>query len=386
MYKNVFIPISIVISCLFLTLIVLTCISDAQTKLLECDSNWTDCSGVPWIRDSSYGYNDSCSLRSGPIEVMGLSGICRNFQGPGEIKFMWRTDTSSKLGTMAFFVDGIKRNECNSNNWINANYSFRSDKIYFLEWRFIKISTDRWKGHGWLDDIILLPSDVEKNNPQEKESGPFTPIKEPPYNNTTIIIARAEKGISKPEELVFPSIQQAINSIKEKGRVLVFKGDYEENIIINRSIELIGFYNSTLKYKHYENATIQITSNDTLISGLTIIGGTECINASTYNIKNIIIKNNNLKANSSVIVLKGFSDWYLINNTINIDLPRQSKNCVDLDEIPENPKDHIYDNKLYNSRRGVFAPKCPSNISINFTDLIKPQCLNGIYEEVKYED
>jgi hypothetical protein len=387
MYKNIFIHISIVTSSLFLTLIIFTCISDAQTKLLERDSNWTDCSGVPWILDSSSGYNDSFSLRSGPIEVMGLSGICRNFQGPGEVKFMWRTDTSPKLGTMVFFVDGIERNECNSNTWISANYSLRSDRIYLLEWRFVESSPDRWNGHAWLDDITFLPMEMHQGHSNENGHKPeFVPQPQTKNNtpggtgNLSENITRAEKGVV--------SIQQAIDNVAENGKVLVFKGDYEENIRINKSIELIGFYNSTIKCKNKNEPTIQITSDDTLISGCTIIGETESINASSYNIKNITIKNNTLIAYDSVIVFKGFTEFYIINNTINKGANRRCVNSIYLDNISESVVGRIYNNSIYCSYNGVRVPKSYPRDIDNTTKLlnaiINQSFVPGKYEEVDY--
>jgi hypothetical protein len=396
-------------SFLFLLLIIFSGISEAQSYFVDCsqDYYWRDCSSITWIRDSSYGYDDNKSLRSGPIKGTGYSSICRDFQGPGEVKFKWKTDIPTKLGTMVLFVDGIERNECNSTAWIDANYSFRSDKIYFLEWRFIKNSLDKWKGHGWIDDIIFSPSEMSQLSNDSGISSISYKNSLQPENDTRInqnktitsntknaditnkfvqnsTITRAEEGIFNPDKLIFPSIQQAIDNVTENGRVFISKGYYEENIIITKSIELVGFYNSTIKYLNKEKATIQIMSNDTKITGLRVEGR---INASS-SIKNINITSNII---NSVypwpgITLMGVSDWYIINNTINEKLKSRNKYCIYLDKIPENLDGRIYGNILSNSEIGVRAPLSADNIMRNFNRIIKDQCIpSTVGEEAIYE-
>jgi hypothetical protein len=415
--KFYFIYISIIASFLFLLPIIFSGISEAQSYFLDCsqDYYWGDCSSITWIKDSSYGYDDNKSLRSGPIKGTGYSSICRNFQGPGEVKFKWRTDISPKLGTMVLFVDGIERNECNSTAWIDANYSFRSDKIYFLEWRFIKNSADKWKGHGWIDDIIFSPSEMPQllkvndigtycgNNwqPENKtsinkstESSKSNPKNANLTNNfgQNNAITRAEKGISNPDKLIFPSIQQAIDNATENGSVFVCKGNYEENIIITKPIELIGFYNSTIKYMYKEKATIQIRSNGTKITGLTVegrINASISSNSTISTMKSINITGNIIDTTYPWpgITLMGFSDWYIINNTIKHKLKSRNKYCIYLDKIPENLEGRIYGNRLSYSEVGVRAPlSTAAEIRKNFNKIINLQCSpTTIGEEVFYE-
>lgn len=399
---------SLVILLMFLAF---SWMSNAQSYSMDCsqDYNWSDGSGVPWIRDSFNGYDDNSSLRSGPIEVMGLSSICRKFQGPGEVKFRWMTDIPSKLGTLVFLVDGFERNEYTSNGWVDANYSFRSNKTYWLEWRFIKISNAKWMGHAWLDDIIFLHAGMPKSleNP-ENYTITYTkshPVTNPPgacsskqkyiYTLRNKAVTIAKSGIFNPEESIFPSIQQAIDNVTENGKVLVFKGYYEENILINKSINLIGFYNSTIKYLNKENATIRISSNNVSIVGCIIEGGREAINASIDSIsnisdnRNINISNNiiNTRFSGRGIVLIGISNWYIINNTINEKLNFRNKYCIFLNKIPEKFEEHIYNNRFFNSEVGVRAPLGSNAIMKKFSNIINPQCsVSNIGEEVIYEN
>ena len=392
---------------IFLGFIIFIWTFNAQTHSIDClqDNNWSDSSGVPWIRDLSYGYDDNYSLRSGPIEVMGLSSINRKFQGPGEIRFKWMTDMSPSLGRFIFLVDGFERNECTSNGWCNANYSFRSNKTYLLEWRFIKISNVKWKGHAWLDDIIIS----SKEKPESHEIHPDININnvKSNVNNISIesprsmredisivnnnILSFAESGIIDQNKMIYPSIQQAIDNVSENGTVLVLRGYYEENILINKSLNLIGFYNSTIKYLNKNSPTIRVSSNNVSIIGLIIEGSIEGINASiesSANKKdylNISCNIINTTYVGSGITLKGVSNWYIINNTINEKMRIRNMYCIMLDKFPENFEKHIYNNKLFNSNIGVRAPLNTNRIMTNFTNIIKPQCSGSVGEEVFYE-
>ena len=63
------------------------------------------------------------------------------------------------------------------------------------------------------------------------------------FNNTNIALAKSSEIIYVGGTGLgnYSSIQEAINKSNESDEIIVYDGNYSENLIINKSISLIGF-------------------------------------------------------------------------------------------------------------------------------------------------
>jgi parallel beta-helix repeat protein len=105
--------------------------------------------------------------------------------------------------------------------------------------------------------------------------------------------------ITVPDD--YPTIQEAINAANFGDTIYVKAGTYMENIIVNKTVALIGEdkYLTTID-GNMQETTVQIATNDVSINGFTIgnstyswpEGGLVVRNVSNCNVSNIIITNN----------------------------------------------------------------------------------------------
>ena len=116
----------------------------------------------------------------------------------------------------------------------------------------------------------------------------------------------------------YTKIQDAINDAMPRDTIFVYGGIYLENIVIDKSISLIGESRNTTIIEGIENrATIEIIANEVSVENLSIINGyaTECIRGSTFH-----SKISNCKVYSTNKYLKGEgiflyrSSWVTINS------------------------------------------------------------------------
>jgi len=119
--------------------------------------SWSTSNEIPWSIDFNEGYNDTSSLKSGPIECAGSSRIMMKIQGPATIRFEWKIDGPSGIGQLLFKVDNNKTFECPSRTWTEFNYALSAGATHEVEWCFRKIrSYPSWGGAGWVDDIKTI--------------------------------------------------------------------------------------------------------------------------------------------------------------------------------------------------------------------------------------
>jgi len=108
----------------------------------------------------------------------------------------------------------------------------------------------------------------------------------------------------------YTSIQDAINTANTNDTIYIFNGTYHENIIINKTVTLIGENknNTILNGSGFEEI-INITADNVKITNLTIQNGVYGIKL--YKIKNSTIKNNIITNN-----MEGIWFYSSYNNTI----------------------------------------------------------------------
>lgn len=69
----------------------------------------------------------------------------------------------------------------------------------------------------------------------------------------------------------YTRIQDAVNNASEGDIIFVFNGSYQENIIIDRSVQLIGEErNTTIIDGGYQGSVIVISADDTIVKGFTV--------------------------------------------------------------------------------------------------------------------
>ncbi|MBX5326617.1 MAG: NosD domain-containing protein [Candidatus Bathyarchaeia archaeon] len=154
--------------------------------------------------------------------------------------------------------------------------------------------------------------------------------------------------INVPQD--FPTIQEAINNATNGDTIQVNHGTYNENIIINKTLTLIGKNKTTTTINANKNGhAIQITANNVTITGFTIknssqnqlpIGAAVLINS----VINTKITNNIITTNQHGISLQNSNNTLIVdniikNNTVGIQIAQNSNNNL------------IYHNSLINNTR-----------------------------------
>lgn len=118
----------------------------------------------------------------------------------------------------------------------------------------------------------------------------------------------------------YTSIQIAINAASEGDTIFVYPGSYNESIVVNKTINLVGKHkNRTILDNHgNEYYAILIKANRVNISGLTIQNSTIGIYVSGFeNSSNNTITNNNIASNTGGVYLDNHTNNNLISgNTI----------------------------------------------------------------------
>jgi len=153
----------------------------------------------------------------------------------------------------------------------------------------------------------------------------------------------------------FHTIQSAIDSAVEGDIVLVEPGIYYENLIINKSIVLIGSgYSKTIIDGNKSSHVVTISSSNVVVSGFTFQNGGYLI-PSYYGIKIINAKNVTI------------SDNYIVGNFVGIKLGE--KQCVSIQNV-------ICYNVVTQNRYGIFADHASENLF--FGNIITKNYWNGI--------
>jgi parallel beta-helix repeat protein len=113
----------------------------------------------------------------------------------------------------------------------------------------------------------------------------------------------------------YTSIQDAINDSNQGDSIFVYSGNYSENIIINKSISIIGIENNNVTiYGNDGLYSLLIKSSNVTISGFTIEKGNVGILISGSDCKFCNITNNVITTNYEAIRMTNTSDNYISNN------------------------------------------------------------------------
>jgi parallel beta-helix repeat protein len=183
--------------------------------------------------------------------------------------------------------------------------------------------------------------------------------------------------------LNYTTIQDAINANEtlDGQTILVDSGEYNETIMINKSISLVGENrNNTVINPTYNtppsinpfNAIVNVTANNTEIAGFDLAGGWYFIGISARTCSNITIRNNIIKSSGSAISLTNNAKSTIVENVL-IGLGLEGNELLVLDScnqctIEDNTVENacydgilmvnsnnnlVYDNRISNNQYGV---------------------------------
>ena len=160
------------------------------------------------------------------------------------------------------------------------------------------------------------------------------------------------------------SIQDAINLASDNDTIIVRKGTYIENIIINKSLNILseeGPENTIIKAANSKIPILHIQSNNTTINGFTLFGATEhsgiFIDQGT---KNCLIEGNNCGIENNKSNKYGIQILESDNHTINNNVCKfNSEAGIYLNK--ETQHANIISNNCQQNKYGIYLFRCQHN-------------------------
>ena len=158
----------------------------------------------------------------------------------------------------------------------------------------------------------------------------------------------------------FDSIQDGIDACKEGGIVYVYNGTYNENVVINKPVKIIG---NNASLDGMNGTGIYILADDVVINGMEIMNSSYAIYV--IDSLNVSLISNEIYGNYVGILFENTNDGKINDNTI-------SNNSLYGMELINSSYNEILHNRVYNHTAywnsagiGVFYSSCFNNISFN---------------------
>jgi hypothetical protein len=204
-YINYFIKYNFSVKMTYLILLSILFISSCNAEIFDFSSTrglgWKDCEGTPW-------YLESGAIRSGQIDGIGASSICRDVQGPKIINFSWKIDAMNIKDVKFSFIDGKTEYTCNSQNWANFAYHEISDnKIHTIKWKFWKNNGAIKVGSGWIDNLTIADPVNQATIASPSSSSQLSPTAQS-ISSTAQQISSTAQQISPTAQQISPTAQQ----------------------------------------------------------------------------------------------------------------------------------------------------------------------------------
>lgn len=173
---------------------------------ISVGSGWIDCGGSNWVIDTDEGYSSGKSFRSGEIDGIGVSSICRDVLGSAVISFAWKKGNLSvsdnNYADLLLFLDGNLIMKCESSNWKQVKLHI-PDGSHRLSWELRKYSTGSSQNiAGWIGDFVVeAPStanldstDVVSISELKKIIGDRVEVDHPNVQNEARLLASKASG------------------------------------------------------------------------------------------------------------------------------------------------------------------------------------------------
>ena len=226
--------------------------------------------------------------------------------------------------------------------------------------------------YGWkiTDEIYYGSDDIPTTYFRTKGYGDHTP-----YLEIKILPAAdayvdddSECPGDGTEEWPYCKIQYAIDNATERDTIFVLNGEYYENLLINKSINLIGEHrNITVVH-----GVINITSDDVTIEGFTLEGG--CIEILKRN--NIAFYNNTFLCTNSYNFNISYSNDITIKNCNIFDMGKEIAN-IRLDAT----KCILIDQNYFSSSN---VSDCAIQIYYSDNDTVSNNTFSNSYKNITY--
>lgn len=165
--------------------------------------------------------------------------------------------------------------------------------------------------------------------------------------------------ITVPDD--YPTIQEAINAAALGDTIYVHNGTYHENIVVNKTVSLVGENRSTTIIDGSNSSTVvYISANDVYVSGFTI------------RYSGLDFDDNGIRLDSSSNIV--ISGNVITNNTWDIWLEQASNNAISENIIANSSDSGIYlgasnnnvvnDNTITNNTYGMWLERSSTNNTI----------------------
>ncbi|MBP7070672.1 MAG: right-handed parallel beta-helix repeat-containing protein [Methanothrix sp.] len=340
--------------------------------------------------ENSYSGNNSLKIQDPRLNSpkKGLAALTLDGNS-WVLTFRWqKTGILAQTSVLEFYIDDKYEKSCNNiNDWGSKPEKIiiynDGNKSHTLQWILSSSGSMRYQGKepssiAFIDDLEFCElqsandaslgesstsqnSTPDNNSKKIINSNEITNIISQSNNNSNNISHAPPIGSSNYEEadqralevIVIPTpesnnnydrfskIQNAIDKVREGGIVRVTNGEYYENLVVNKSIKLIGIdkNRTIIKPGNKSQNGISLEADNITISGFTIDGWDKGIKLKS--VSGSIIDNNIIVNNSQGILVSSCSEGQtrILNNSIfdniqeGIRLYKSSKVYVNLNNI-----------------------------------------------------
>ncbi|MCK5258459.1 MAG: right-handed parallel beta-helix repeat-containing protein, partial [Thermoplasmatales archaeon] len=353
-----------------------------------------------FVTENEPGPQNNATIISDSVPMHGsydisveLSSLSVNIIDPDGDIFNWSIETSPDIGNSSYIGDVNGSKSCNI-----SGLSYSATYVWFVN------CSD---GSVWTREVFSFTTETN-----ESEESHTTYID----NNNT------EGPWDGTSEHPYRSIQAGIDAANTSGTIYVNNGTYNENIVISKSLNLIGagaeatiVENSSLDHVFYVTADSANISGFTVkgadyqkIAGIYLIGANHCsisdnnISNNGYGIQlrsstNNILANNNasLSINHGIYIADSSNNSLVHNYAVSsseygIYLSKSFNNTLTSNTILSNSKDGIHlvdsfnntlaDNNISENIKGIYLETSFSNTLTNNKAFLNME--HGIYLEI----
>ena len=254
----------------------------------NCNLTWSTNGDAIWVCQNQEYYYDNDSCQSGDIEDNEESWIQTNVTGPVNLSFYWKVSSEQYWDYLRFYIDDVLFDEISGDvDWQQQVVSIGSG-VHTLKWAYEKDGSVTYGNDcGWLDNVVITSYPVH--------------------------------NIDTGED--FCTIQAAIDDADTLNghTIMVDSGTYDENVIVNKQINLFGENksNTMINALNSSQHTIKIISDNVNITGFDITGATlQHVSAGIFvEADNCTVSHNRVTGNWFGILIR-YSDYNTISHNI----------------------------------------------------------------------
>lgn len=203
-------------------------------------------------------------------------------------------------------------------------------------------------------------------------------------------------------EKPYESIQNAIDIANEGDIIYVFGGTYEETLVINKKIKLIGSIeggDTIIDGRSDNRYTVEITADYVTLEDVTISDSEDYITSPigallAVRSSNVVVQGNNItdtqtwgiymdsSSDGSVVSGNIINDTkkgiYVFSSATNDIFNNVISNCSEhAIQLRSSPSNRLYSNYINNSSHGIYVEEC-SNINVSY-NIVTSSVFYGIY-------